>query len=101
MRFSGLDWSGGNAEKCQTHGVSIAEIESLFTGALAILPTEPGSDLAGRAVAIGQTSQGRAVFVVFTMRTGESGLLIRPISARFMHKKELKSYEKENPDLWK
>jgi uncharacterized DUF497 family protein len=101
MHFSGFDWSGGNVEKCQMHGVSIAEIESLFSGALAILPTESGSDLAGRAVAIGWTSEGRAVFVVFTLRPGVNGVLIRPISARFMHKKELRRYEKENPDLWK
>jgi len=26
-------------------------------------------------------------------------LLIRPISARYMHKKEIEAYEKENPDL--
>jgi len=26
-------------------------------------------------------------------------ILIRPISARYMHGKEVKSYEKENPNL--
>ena len=28
-----------------------------------------------------------------------SHILIRPISARYMHDKEVKSYEKENPNL--
>ena len=26
-------------------------------------------------------------------------ILIRPISARYMHKKEVRNYEEENPDL--
>jgi len=31
-------------------------------------------------------------------RSGDD-ILIRPISARYMHDKEVKSYEKENPNL--
>ena len=27
MEFDGFDWDDGNREKCQRHGVSIAEIE--------------------------------------------------------------------------
>jgi uncharacterized DUF497 family protein len=40
-----------------------------------------------------------ATFVVFTLRRRGDAVLIRPISARYMHKKEIKAYEKENPDL--
>jgi len=40
---------------------------------------------------------------VFTLRKDDkhSGdkQLIRPISARYMHKKEIESYEKENPGI--
>jgi len=39
------------------------------------------------------------VFIVFTVRRKGDELLIRPISARYMHKKETDAYEKENPDL--
>ena len=34
-----------------------------------------------------------------TLRYEGDELLIRPISARYMHKKEMEAYEKENPDL--
>ena len=30
MRVSGFDWDDGNRLKCQKHGVSVAEIESMF-----------------------------------------------------------------------
>jgi uncharacterized protein len=49
--------------------------------------------------AIGKTAEGRAIFVVFTLRRRGDDILIRPISARHMHDKEVKSYEKENPNL--
>jgi hypothetical protein len=39
------------------------------------------------------------VFIIFTLRREGDELLIRPISARYMHKKEIEAYEKENPDL--
>ncbi len=31
MEFDGFDWDSGNCAKCQKHGVSIAEFESLFS----------------------------------------------------------------------
>ena len=42
--------------------------------------------------------------LVFTLRRkgdkhGGDKQLIRPISARYMHKKEIESYEKENPGI--
>ena len=49
--------------------------------------------------AIGKTPDERAIFVVFTLRRRGDDILIRPISDRYMHDKEVKSYEKENPDL--
>jgi hypothetical protein len=39
------------------------------------------------------------VFIVFTLRRKGEELLIPPIGARHMHKKEIDAYEKENPDL--
>ena len=39
------------------------------------------------------------MFTVFTLRHKGNAMLIRPISARYMHKKEIAAYEKENPNL--
>jgi uncharacterized DUF497 family protein len=52
-----------------------------------------------RLRAIGRTDKGRGVFIIFTLRRKGDELLIRPISARYMHKKEIEAYEKENPNL--
>jgi uncharacterized DUF497 family protein len=35
---SGFDWDAGNLEKCQKHGVSIAEIEAVLRGDPQIAP---------------------------------------------------------------
>jgi uncharacterized protein len=43
--------------------------------------------------AIGKTRSGRYVFLVFMLRTIHGSTLIRPISARYMHKKEIDRYE--------
>lgn len=101
MKFDGFDWNDGNTDKCQKHGVSIDEIESLFQNAIAILPDATHSQKERRYRGIGRTRQGRYVFLVFTLRHSNEAWLIRPISARFMHLKEVKAYEKENPDLQK
>jgi len=45
---------------------------------------------------VGRDSHGRAMFVAFTMREQTDRLLIRPISARYMHRKEIENYEKES-----
>ena len=39
------------------------------------------------------------VFIVFTLRHKGAEALIRPISARHMHKQEMEAHEKENPGL--
>ncbi|HKI13807.1 MAG TPA: BrnT family toxin [Roseiarcus sp.] len=53
-----------------------------------------------RLKAIGTTPEGRHAFIVFTWRSERDGAaLLRPISARFMHRKEVESYEKAYPDV--
>ena len=37
MEFAGFNWDAGNRKKCQKHGVSIAEIESVFSRPVVIL----------------------------------------------------------------
>jgi uncharacterized DUF497 family protein len=39
------------------------------------------------------------ILPVFTLRKHGDSVLIRPISARYMHKKEVDSYEKSYPDV--
>ena len=99
LQFDGFDWDRGNRAKCQKHGLSIALIESLFARPLAILPSAADSQEERRFCAVGQTGNGRRVFLVFTLRRKDDKQLIRPISARYMHKKEIESYEKENPGI--
>ncbi|MBI3795652.1 MAG: BrnT family toxin [Deltaproteobacteria bacterium] len=86
-------------KKCQEHGVSIAETEDLFKRPIMILPDLAHSQTETRMRAIGKTKQGRSVFIVFTIRKSGRKQLIRPISARYMHAKEVKHYEEENPNL--
>ncbi len=85
--------------KCQKHGVSVRELEGLFVRGVLIVPDSAHSDEEPRFRAIGKTPRGRSIFLVFTIRTREGKQLVRPISARYMHRKEKKTYEAENPDL--
>jgi len=98
MQFDGFDWDHGNRDKCQKHGVSAAEIENLFERTVHVGPDLRHSDQEERFKAIGADSKGRKVLVVFTLRRKPSETLLRPISARYMHRKEVAYYaEKEAP----
>jgi hypothetical protein len=101
MRVAGFDWDDGNRSKCQEHGVSQAAIESLFRGSIAVLPDPIHSKSEERFKAIGKSDDGRWIFIVFTLRTRRGKKLVRPISARYMHKKEVDHYEKETAALQK
>lgn len=96
---AGFEWDRGNRKKCQEHGVSVAEIEDLFTRPVMVLPDLAHSRTETRLRAIGKTTTGRSVFLIFTIRKKGRKRLIRPISARYMHAKEIRHYEEENPDL--
>jgi uncharacterized protein len=98
-RPADFDWDEGNREKCQQHGVSVSEIEALLRGMPRVAPDHKHSEAEKRFIAVGRNSQGRAMFVAFTIREKDSDLLIRPISARYMHRKEIESYEKENSEI--
>ena len=90
-RISGFDWDDGNWPKCGKHGVSKAEIESIFHNEPAVHPDpETGEQ---RLRAIGRSNTGRFIFVVFMLRDIDSETFIRPISARYMHEREVRRYE--------
>lgn len=96
MKIGGFDWDEGNRQKCQKHGLSLAEIEeALISAGHTILPDERHSAEETRHIAIGRTSAGRLAFIAFTFREKAGRLLMRPISARFMHDKEVRKYEQE------
>jgi uncharacterized protein len=92
-----FDWDAANLEKCRKHGVSIAEIEDLLASGPSIAPDPKHSLSEQRFIAIGRNAAGRPMFVAFTLRRRGRRSLIRPISARYMHAKEIARYEAESP----
>lgn len=86
---------GATAPSAKKHGVSLSELESLFRRPVMVEPDPAHSAQEERFKAIGTTDAGRHVFVVFTLRRRAGDTLIRPVSARYMHSKEVKHYEKE------
>jgi uncharacterized DUF497 family protein len=94
MKIVGFDWDQGNWPKCAKHGVSREEIEEVLLNTPAVMP-DPHPD-EPRMRAIGKTTAGRYVFLVFMLRGMKSQIFLRPISARFMHQKEVDHYENQN-----
>lgn len=94
QNIAGFDWDNGNIEKCQKHGVSISALESAFYRTISIFPDLAHSQGEERYIAIGKTDEDRNIFVAFTFRYQGKKAFIRPISSRYMHKKEVEYYEK-------
>lgn len=90
----GFDWDHANTKKCEKHGVSIAEIEALFMNIPLVYPDRKhSSDTEARYSAVKRNAAGRGIFVTFTFRIRDGTRVIRPISARYMHKEEIEYYE--------
>ena len=90
MKFEGFNWDRGNSNKCTKHGLSREDIEAFF------LQKEiyGASDLKHSSeeeqfLAIGKGLKNKLIVVVFTLRNKNGKKTIRPISARFMNKKEV------------
>ncbi len=98
INTEGFDWDSGNRSKCRSHGLTPSQIEEFFKQKIYIAPDYKHSQKETRYLAAGQSKKGRPMFVVFTLRENVEGLLIRPISARYMHEKEAKKYEEENTE---
>ena len=93
LRIERFHWDAGNWPKCGKHGLSKPEIEhALRNGPLVLI--DRGGRAETRFNAVGRNQAGRHLFVVFTIRRVDGALLIRPISARYMHEKEVAGYEK-------
>lgn len=94
MKISGFEWDDGNWPKCGKHGVSREEIEQVLLGQPVVM-SDPHTN-EPRMRAIGTTSAGRFVFLVFILRKLDRKTMIRPISARYMHQKEIDHYENKS-----
>ncbi len=96
---AGFNWDDGNREKCLKHGITVEEIESAFRGGtLRVFPDPAHSTSETRYLGIGLSVAGRHMLVAYTYREIEQQRFIRPISARFMHAKEIKHYEAQSQD---
>ena len=69
----------------------------VLSGQPSILPDFVHSKDETRFLAIGRNTKGRHVFVCFTIRERQGVRYVRPISARYMRRKEVEYYEKANP----
>ncbi len=67
----------------------------VFQETISVFPDPEHSNEEERFIGLGKTEEGRSVLVVFTLRIRDASVLIRPISARPMHKKEIDYYEEE------
>ncbi len=91
----GFDWDKGNWPKCGKHGVSRTEIEAVFINGPAVYE-HPGHSIdEQRLRAIGKNDEGRGIYVSFTIRQKQADGFIRPVSARYMHRKEIEYYERQ------
>ncbi len=88
---TGFQWDQGNAEKnWELHEVSQAECEELFFNRpLLVGSDEAHSQGEPRYAALGQTTGGRRLAIIFTVRS----TLVRVISARDMSRRERRIYE--------
>ena len=88
---AGFDWDEGNLLKnWERHRVSASECEQLFFNRPLIAMPDPMHSISESGFyALGQSDDGRRLFVVFTVRNQ----LIRVISARDMSPKERKAYK--------
>ncbi len=88
---TGFQWDNGDADKnWELHRVSRGECEQVFFNQPLQAMHDPAhSSDEERFLALGQTDQGRLLFVVFTIRDS----LIRVISARDMSAKERKAFQ--------
>jgi hypothetical protein len=88
---TGFEWDDGNAAKNWTlHRVAQTESEQVFFNRPVLVAADARhSGQEARYAALGRTTAGRWLAVVFTTR----GTLIRVISARDMSRRERRVYE--------
>lgn len=89
---TGFQWDAGNSGKnWERHRVTQGETEQVFFNRPVRVAPAKEAQQECRYAALGQSSGGRLLTVVFTIR----GALIRPISARDMSRRERRLYEQK------
>jgi uncharacterized DUF497 family protein len=91
MKIAGIEWDHGNWPKCGKHGVSQDEIEYVLRN-MDFRSRDPNVTEERYRTAL-KTPSERSVFVVYTHRVKSSQIYLRPLSARYMHDKEVRAYE--------
>jgi uncharacterized DUF497 family protein len=91
VKIAGIDWDDANWPKCGKHGVGQHEIEHALRHMTFRIADPDPSERRFRTAC--RLPSGRVVFVVFTHRERSGKTFLRPISARFMHSKEIRHYE--------
>ena len=90
VRLIGFDWDEANWRKSELkHGVAAAEAEEALLKDPLCQVDPRHSDDEQRYVALGETNEGRRLFVSFTVRRGRA----RVISARPMSRRERAIYD--------
>ena len=89
-----FDWDDGNRDKCRKHGLTQAQIEYALSHDARVAPDPAHSVAEQRFIAVSRTAKGRPVFVAYCWR----GEKLRPISARYMHEREVARYEQDIPN---
>ena len=87
-----FDWDEGNWPKCSKHGLTKTEIEFVLLNTPLVLKDKNETLDEARFNAVGKNQEDKYLFIVFTFRTNANGRLMRPISARYMHEKEIARY---------
>jgi hypothetical protein len=101
LEYDGFDWDEGNTAKIESR-VSIKAVEEFFEMKIIFKEDTRHSLSEERFIAMGHTkSPKRCLFVAYTIRIKGNEILIRPISARFTHKKEEEAYEEQVKKLQK
>jgi uncharacterized DUF497 family protein len=91
MKIAGIEWDDGNWPKCGKHGVSRDDIEHVLRRMTFRIPDPNPTETRFRTAS--RASDGRPVFVIYTHRERSEQTYLRPISARYMHGKEVERYE--------
>ena len=95
LHFDSFDWDEGNRTKSlKKHGLNESAIEAFFETGPTIADDVKHSGHEPRFLAVGKNPEGRWMIVSFTLRAQAGRHCLRPISARYMHAREVKDYEK-------
>ncbi len=92
LQIAGVEWDLGNWPKCGKHGVSQADIDHALRHMTFRIPDPNPNEPRLRTAARGK--EGRPIFIVYAHRERDGQTWLRPISARYMHGKEIEQYDR-------